>query len=409
MDMRRPRLPAITVRQIVLFFIPIVLLLFLLGVGFGIEGSQQFSELAQGFLHGHLYFLQSIGGEGQDPVFYNGHIFWSEGPFPAVLLMPFVAIFSIFHIFFYQGYLKWILVLAVLFFVFKIARKLKYSSEDSLILAFAFILASVFIGVASVSSGWLFAQVVQAFLVLWALYEYYHHKRWWLIGILCGLTFLTRATAAPVIIFFALELWQTVPRPARRNQLELLVGPLVVAILLQGLYNTYRFHDPLNGGYEYQLLGPAPATSRALGVFSPIHIPANLYALIFAGPVTVLRDQSSWTLKFPYIQSNPDGLSIFITSPYLLYLFGQKWSVFDKTARNLLIAAAISCLGVLCFYGLGRDQLGDRYSLDFFPELFVVFMIIYRKHHTQITRGMKCLLLVSGLLNFYLLLSYIAW
>lgn len=397
-----------TIRHILPFVVPSVILLYVLLVGLGIEGSQQFSLLAQGFLHGHPYFLQSIGGEGQDPVFYNGHIYWSEGPFPAVLLMPFVWLFSLFHHFFYQGYLKLFLVYGVLFFIYKLARKLQYTKRDSLILMFGFALGSVFIGVASVSSGWLYAQVVEAFLVVWSLYEYYHMRRWWLIGIICGLTFLTRATAAPIVIFFILEAWQNAPRGKKRQQIELVCLPFIVAILLQGLYNAVRFHSPLNGGYEYQLLGPAPAISRALGVFSPVHIPANLYALIFAAPSTVLRSPYSWTLSFPYIQSNENGISIFITSPYLFYLLGQKWPMFDKTCRNLLIAAAVSCLGVLCFYGLGRNQLGCRYSLDFLPELFLVFMIVYRKSHERITRGMKFLLLGSGVLNFYLLLSYIA-
>lgn len=397
----------ITVRQALLFFVPLTLLTFILVIGFGIEGSQQFSELAQGFLKGHLYFLHPIGGEGQDPVFYGGHIYWSEGPLPAVLLMPFVAIFSLFHHFFYQGYLKWVMVLGVLYFVFKIAKKLKYTSEDSLILALGFVLGSVFLGVASVSSGWLFAQVVTAFLVLWSLYEYYHLRRWWLIGILCGLTFLTRATAAPIILFYALEIWQGIAPLKRLKQLVVLGVPLVVAIVLQGMYNTLRFHSPLNGGYAYQLLGPAPAASRALGVFSVAHIPANLYALLLSAPLTSLRSPISWSLSFPYIESNPNGISIFITSPYFLYLFSQKWSSFDRTTRNLLVAAAISCLGVLCFYGLGRDQLGDRYSLDFLPELFIVFMIVYRKSHAHITKGMKFLLLGAGVLDFYLLLSYI--
>jgi hypothetical protein len=405
--MQKVRRSIITPRRIFVFFIPCFILLYLFLLGFGMEGSQQFSELAQSFLHGHLYFLQPIGGEGQDPVFYGGHIFWSEGPFPAVLLMPFVALYTHFHHIFYQGFLKWALMVGVLYFIYKIARKLAYGKEDSIVLTLGFVLGSVFIGVASVSSGWLFAQVVSTFLLFWALYEYYYQRRWWLIGIICGLVLLTRATAAPIFLFFALELLFTVKRSEKRRQIELLIFPFLVALLLQGLYNALRFHSPFNGGYEYQLLGPAPSESRALGVFSPVHIPSNLYALIFASPDTQLRNAGSWTLSFPYIESNQNGLSIFMTSPYFLYLLSQKWSAFDRTARNLLIAVAISGLGVLCFYGLGRDQLGYRYSLDFLPELFVVFMIVYQKSHTRITRGMKFLLLGSGVLDFYLLLSYI--
>jgi hypothetical protein len=403
------RLPTTSLRHNLFLAIQCVILLFVLAIGFGVEGSQQFSELALAFLHGHVYFLHAIGGEGQDPVLYHGHVYWSEGPFPSILLMPFVAVFSLFHHLFYQGYLKWSLLLGVLYFVFKLAQKFRYTRGDSLTLALGFTLGSAFIGVASVSSSWLFAQVVTTFLLFWSLYEYYGKRRWWLIGVLCGLVFLTRATAAPIFIFFGLELWQHTDHSQRFKKLAVLCTPLLGAVVLQAVYNFLRFHNPLNGGYEYQLLGPGPAASRALGVFSLQHIPSNLYALLFAAPVTVLRNPLSWTLSFPYIQSNPDGLSIIFTSPYLLYLFTKKWSSFDKTVRNILLAAGISCLGVLCFYGLGRDQLGDRYSLDFLPELFLVFMIMYRQGHGHISRGMQYLLFVSVLLDFYLLLSFIAW
>jgi hypothetical protein len=213
-----------------------------------------------------------------------------------------------------------------------------------------------------------------------------------------------------VVLFFALELWQTKLERSDKLKSFIAIGaPLIVALGLQGLYNTLRFHSPFNGGYQYQLLGPGPAASRALGVFSLQHIPANLYALILSTPITFLQNPQSWILRFPFIGSNPDGLSIFITSPYLLYLFTKKWSSFDRTTRNLLVAAAVSCFGVLCFYGLGRDQLGDRYSLDFFPELFLIFMIVYRKSRPRITNGMKFLLLAAGVFNFYMLLTFVAW
>ena len=196
-------------REILIFSVPLIILTWLLVMSFVLEGSQQFSLLAQAFLHGQLNFRSSIGGSGQDPILWHGKIYWGEGPFPAVLLMPLVGFFSIFHRFYFQGYLDWILILGVLFFVFKLARSLAYSKEDSLVLALGFALGSVFIGVASVSSSWFFAQVLTTFLLFWSLYEYYarKHKRWWLIGVLCGLILMTRATASPVFIFFFLELW----------------------------------------------------------------------------------------------------------------------------------------------------------------------------------------------------------
>jgi len=397
-------------RGIIIFTIPLLILLFLLSIGIAYEGSQQFSELAQAFLHGQLSFLHPIGGLGQDPLLYHGKVFWGEGPFPAIVLLPFVALFNTFHKFFYQGYVKWALMVAVVYFIFNLARKLIYSYEDSLILAIGFVLGSVYIGVASDSSSWLFAQVLTTFLLFWSMYEFYNHKRWWLIGVICGFIIMTRATASPILIFYILELWQTNSIKTKSQKIIYFIKlgfPVILATVFIGLYNFFRFHNPFNGGYEYQLLYPDSAVSRSYGVFSLVHIPANFYAAFLRAPLVALKNNSSWILRFPYIESNPYGMSMFITSPYLLYLFTQKWKTYDKTARNLVIATAVSCVWVLCFYGIGKDQFGYRYSLDFLPPVFMLLMIIYRKSHKTLSNGIKFLLLGSGILNFYLLFTFI--
>jgi len=404
------RSPKASLRKILVFTIPLAILLFILVCGFVLPGSQQFSHLAQAFLHHQLNFLSPIGGTGYDPILYHGKIYWGEGPFPAILLMPFVGIFKLFHTFFYQNYLTWILTLGVVYFVFKLARSLFYSKEDSLILMLGFVLGSVFIGVASVSSSWLFAQVLTTFLLFWGLYELCGRKypRWWLLGIIGGLILITRATAAPILIFFCFELWQKSNKtPKKLTKFAQLCLPVIAAFILLGIYNFMRFHNPFNGGYAYQLISLPPAQSRSLGVFSLLHIPAGLYSVLLRGPVPILRNSTSWTLKFPYIGNNIYGMSMFITSPYLLYLFTNKWSSFGPRARHLIVAILVSCLLVFSFYGLGMLQFGYRYSLDFLPELFLLFMILYRNNHGHLSRGMKTLLLGSGILNFYLLAFYI--
>jgi hypothetical protein len=400
-------IPRPQMRQVFIFTLPILLLAFvLLYSAFGAQ-AQQFSDLAQSFLHGHLYFLHSIGGIGYDPIPYRGHQYWGEGLFPAVLLLPFAGIANLFNVFFQQGYIDWVLILATLYLVYALARKFTYSVEDSLILMFGWGLGSAYVGIAASSSGWSFAQVVSTFLLFLSLYEYFTQKRWWLIGGLCGCIFLTRGTAAPIVIFYALELWQGSAKKTQIMQYMPLLIPLVVALAIQGLYNYLRFHSPFNGGYEYQLLSADSAESRALGVFSVKHIPANLFSMLLGTPVTTPITATSWSLKFPFIRNNSYGMSLFLTSPYFLYLCGRQWKVFRSTARHLLVAAGMSCIGVLCFYGIGRDQFGYRYSLDFLPELFVVLMLVYRVEHRGLSRGMKVLLLGSGVVNWWLLLSYL--
>ena len=390
-------------RRLAVFSLPALLLLLLLVYNLSaVPSSQQFSELARAFLHGRLYFLRPIGGVGQDPVVYNGHQYWGDGPFPALVLLPFVAVFSAFRVFFYQQYIDWLLVSGTLYLVYALARKLNYGHRDSLFWMFGFTLGSAFIGVAFVASSWLLAQVITVFLLFWSLNEYFGKRRWWLIGSLCACVFLTRATAAAIVIFYGLELAQGTGRQPGLKRFGPLVLPLALAVSVQGLYNYWRFHSPLNDGLAYQLVNPQLAAARRLGAFSLRHIPTNLYALVFGPPGTTPRTPASYTLGFPFIRSNHSGTSIFITSPYILWLFGRKWAAFPSVARHLLVACAVSCLGVLCFYGIGGRQIGYRYSLDFLPELFTALMLVYRAEHKAMTRGMKFLLLASCVFDFYL-------
>jgi hypothetical protein len=395
-------------RYVAIFVFPVSFLLLLIIIGFVGEGSQQFSELANAFLHGQTNFIHSIGGVGQDPVNYHGKIFWDEGPFPAVILMPFVGLFNIFHLYFYQGYIKWLLVVGIAFFVYKLAKKLKYNNEDTTLLIIAFILSSVFLGVASVSSGWLYAQVVDTFLLFWSLYEFYGKKRWWLLGLIVAFIMLTRITAAPVIIFFIISL--LLGKGNKKQKLISLAKMLsfvLLAIIIIGAYNYQRYGNPLNNGNKYQLLSGSSAEARSLGLFSIVHLPTNLYTAVLRGPVIVTRDTTSWTLKAPYIENNPLGMSIFLTSPYLLYLFTKRWSKWPSDAKYLVVATGVSALFVLLYFGTGADQFGYRYSLDFLPELFLAFMILYKKYSTSISRGMKFLIVASSVFNFYVFCSFI--
>jgi hypothetical protein len=405
------KLKAYKPERVFKFLLSFVILLIVLLICITSGASQQFSLLSKAFLHGQLNFLKPIGGVGQDPIFWHGKIYWGDGPLPALLLLPFTAVFSIFHMFFYQNYIDWAFVIGVLFLVFKLARSfLNYSTEDSLILSLGFTLGSVFIGVASVPSSWSFAQVITTFLIFWSLYVYFVKKQqqWRLLGIICGMIALTRITALPLLIFFLLEIPRSEASHLRFKALAQLVSPVAVSIVLIALYNFLRFQSPFDGGFTHQLLHSDSAESRALGEFGLIHIPTNFYSAVLRAPVPVLRDSTSWTLKFPYIQNNVYGMSIFITSPYLLSLFFSKWSYFDSRTRNLLIATCASALLVFSFFGIGVTQYGYRYELDFLPELFLLFMIIYRKNHDHLSSGMKFVLLASGIFNFYLLISYLA-
>jgi len=399
----------LTPYQLLLIVPSIIILICIIALGLSNTLNQEFVQLARSFYHGRLNFLGYPSGATTDVITWKGQFYWALGPFPGIFLIPFVALFNLVHIAFYQSYVQWLLILGVLYMVFRLARKLDFSKIDSYILGFGFVLGSAFIGVNMNSSSWYFSQVLTTFLLFASILEFYGKRRWWLIGIICGCVAMVRISAAPIAIFYLLELWVAYSkkhgdRKLRNKQLAYLCLPLIIAALLLSLYNYARFGNLLQQGYSYQHILTVNLYDRTYGLFSIRYIPSNLYYFLLSTPAAVFRNNLTHILKFPFIQASPWGLSIFFTSPYLLYLFLMKKVSFDGRTIRMLIAIAVSAALVLTYYGIGYFQYGYRYALDFLPLLFTLFMIKYRQKHGSLTAGMKTLLLGSGVLNFYMLL-----
>lgn len=390
-------------------FCALILLFFVVTIVFSTTPShQQFSYLAQSFLNGKLYFMENAGSL-HDVANFNGHSFWPLGPFPALLLMPFMYIFGLVGVFFLQGYLQIFLVIAIFYFCFKLARGFNFSKNNSLYLAFAFTFASQFIGVAILPISWYFAHTVTVFLLFFALNEYFGKKRYWLIGLLMGFVALTRLTAGVGIIFF---LMGTLFSPAEdgnssktKKFLQLII-PFIATLGLLGLYNYLRFGNFLEGGYSYQALIPSLSKARDYGLMSLVHVPGNLFYAFLSTPLPVFRDSISRVLQFPFLQANPWGTGIFVTSPYLLYLFFLEYK--DRVSKMLLATIALIAIPIFLYYGIGYAQFGYRYALDFMPFLFLLFIRNYSMKHSALSLSLKILIIISAILNFYLYFTFLA-
>src|SRR3989344_2127450 len=98
-------------------------LLFVVGVSMVFASNittdthQQFVFLADSFLHGTTSFRE-VPGSFTDIASFNGKLYWSAGPFPATLLMPFVFIFGTKMM---QGYLQFLLVILNIFLIYRMA------------------------------------------------------------------------------------------------------------------------------------------------------------------------------------------------------------------------------------------------------------------------------------------------
>lgn len=363
-------------------------------------GEQHFSYLAQSFLHGKLYFMENPS-RWEDTILYNGKHYWPLGPFPAILLIPFVWFFGLLGLFFSQGFLQFFLVAGIFYMCYTVALRKGFSKEDSKFWAFAFCFGSVFIGVALMPFSWQFAQVVATFLLFMTLSEYTNRKRYWLLGTYMSLAFLTRISAGMGIIFFVLEIMLR-SRQKIRDLIYLLL-PLAIAVSLLAWYNYARFGNIAEQGYSKQILIDPLVKAREYGLFNPIHIPGNLYYFFLSTPLPVFKDGISHVLKFPFIANNPWGLSIFITSPLLFLLLFQKLK--DIESKMVWLTVGVVAFMVFSYYGIGYRQFGYRYSLDFLPWLF--FLLIKNWGGKKIlSPWIKRLIITSALINLYLFLTF---
>ena len=392
-------------KKTIILYLLVFFLSTVFAFNFSLQEKQHFSLLAQSFLQGRTYFTGGLMSWA-DTVPSGSKYYWPLGPFPAVVLMPFVYLFSLFGYFFYQKYFHFLTVLAVFFLIFKIAQKYKYSYYDCLFWAFAFVFSTTFIGVAMLPWAWYLAHVVVVLLIFSAFYEFLQKRRYWLIGIILGAVLATRVNASFVIAFFILK---TIFLTRQDNKIKLknvfsLLVPYIVSGSLLALYNFIRFGSFLEQGYLWQLIPSATAKAREYGLFSLTHLPGNLYYFLLSSPLPVFKDGLSHVLTFPFIEANPWGMSVFVTSPIFVYLFLFKYK--DKFSRLLLLTTLLIALPIFLYYGIGFRQFGYRYSLDFLPLLFILLIRSYREQSRCLSKKLKLLIVFSAFFNLYLFLPF---
>ncbi|MBI3443131.1 hypothetical protein HY008_00495 [Candidatus Woesebacteria bacterium] len=363
------------------------------------RGEQQFTYLAKSFLQGKTYFLEEPG-TWADTVFYKGHYYWPLGPFPAIVLMPFIYLSDFFGTFFYQGYLQFFITIGVFLLCFKISRKFGYAKWDSLFLAFAFCFASVYQLIAFLTWSWYFVQAMTVFLVLLAIYEYLGKRRYWLMGILFAGVFMSRFTAGFGILFFLLS------KPNLKNSVAILTPVLISGFLLLG-YNYVRFENPVDNGYMATNNATLTESERFellnRGLFKLKNIPTNFYYYFIKTLDPVLLPVESFfgnthILRFPYVRVGYPGTSFFVVSSIFLYTFRTRWK--ERLVKLSLVPIVIILLFLLSYYWSGWRQVGPRYMLDLLPFLYILLMFSFKKF--KLTKIAKAIVLLSSLLDFYL-------
>lgn len=375
--------------SLVLFFYILGVLSFLY-YDFSISPKhEQFVSLASSFLQGKLYFPSATF----DAAIYKSHYYWPLGPFPAIFLMPFVYVFGNTM---KQGYLLFFLNIVNIFLLFRITNKLGANLTNSLIISFAILFSTAYLGIALTPSPWSLGQIVGFTLTLLTLEAYFFNRSWLIIGICVAFAYATRVSLILASVFFILNLFYSdFSAKIKAKKLALLIIPIILSIITVGFYNYARFDNPLETGYSQQYLQGSVATNRDFGLWSLVHIPTNLYYMFLKMPDPIFISGTQ-VMQFPYLLIDGSGLSIFFTSPIFI------WALFSNWKKPQVKFAAITCLIMLLAlsgsFTSGGWQYGYRYAIDFYPLLFIILISSFKN---KISYTFLTTALLGFIINLY--------
>ena len=327
-------------------------------------GRPDFFYLADALLHGRLWLEHARGPN--DGVGDGARGYVPFAPFPALLLVPLVAAVGPSLAASWEPVVNAVLAGLGVGVCWILAAELgvtRTSHRLWIVVLFGFSTATWW--VTTRGGVWHTGQLVASACTLLALVESFGRRRPFLIGLLAGAAFLTRAPLLFALPFYA---WAVLPGPGHPDWeggrhpsplrpwtiLALGFAPAFVASLA---YNALRFGSPLESGYALATLPAFLELQRAKGLFSLAHLPMNVDYFLLRLP--------AFTSTFPFLHPDGYGMSVLLTSPGLLLAVRADW----RRARPwaLLATTGLVLVPSLLYYGGGWLQFGYRYFLDSVP------------------------------------------
>lgn len=295
-----------------------------------------------------------------------------------------------------QGYLLFFLNILNLFLLFRIAKKLSDNFTNSIIISFAILFSTAYLGIALTPWAWYYAQVVGFSLILLALESYFFNRSWIIVGTFIALAYATRVSLIFAAIFFVFNLlYSELPKRIKYKRLVMLITPIIISMILLGFYNYARFGNPLETGYSIAYLEGPVTANRAVGVWSLSHFPRNLYSMFLKMPDPIFSPGTE-IMQFPYLRIDGSGLSILFTSSIFIWILFSNWKELKVRFAGITVLAII--FAICGSFTNGSWQYGSRYAIDYYPFLFIIIIYSFKK---DVSYKFLILAMVTFLINLY--------
>lgn len=318
-------------------------------------------------------------------------------PFPAVLMMPLVAIWHL-RVNDVLFTAVWAAINPVLLFLLlRDLRRRGHSQRtvgDDLWLTVAFGLGSVYWYSSVVGQVWYTAHVIGVTCVIGYAWASVDAHRPFLAGLCLGLGFATRTPLGFMFPFFVWEAVRTAggwsalrrPSPALVAKLARFAVPAAVILAVLLIHNYARFERFTEFGHKYLNVIWAERIQR-YGLFNYHFLSRNLACALVLLPRILA--------SYPFVKVSHHGLSLLVTSPYLGYLARRHQP--SPLAPGLWLAIAGTAIISLLYQNSGYYQFGYRFSLDY----MVFFIMLLAMGGRPITRVWKALIVVAAGINLF--------
>lgn len=340
-------------------------------------GSNSYALLAEAFLNGRLDTTTCYDG---DCARFEDKIFVMFPPVPAIVALPFVAVFGV-------DFSGFVLLSGIAFALsvwlwWRIFEGLKIDRDVAvwLLLGIAFATPLYFVTIRG-DGVWFFAQSIGFAFTSLAIHQLVRGGSLIIAGACIGAAFLCRQMAVfylPFLFALALDKYEPLISFRREHIMRVLkLGlPVAVAVLIYLAYNYLRFGDPMQTGYPYMMgadiseggsminhrLAEHGLWSTAYLLFNAVYMFLQGFHLEFGGNSMV-----------DPVGLDAAGTAILAASPFVLFAF------FAPMRRPVLIGIAtilVIAVPTLFYHSNGYSQYNvQRYALDWLPIVFYLLAL----------------------------------
>ena len=331
-------------------------------------------------MHGHTWIAWP--GAYIDALAYRGQHYVIEGPLPAVLLVPWVAIAGTAA---NQTMLAALLAAVAIGAAWGLGERIGVRTSTNVWLCAFLLTGTDLLWCAMLGDVWFIAHVSAVCFTMLALVELFGKRRAWLIALWAVCAAESRFTLVLTIpVYAALLLRDPDRKPLSWAGFG---GVLAAAAGLWILYNESRWGTVSDIGYTtwyHQDQAGMPTGSP----FRLEYLGYELWSFFVQAP--------TFANTFPWIRPSYSGIALTWTSPALVYALWARRPVLIVLA--LWIAAIVTAVPNFLYYVNGFAQYGMRHALDFIPFLFVLMLLAARERLPLWTR---VLIVYSCVANLY--------